>query len=139
MTLLLWLLALFAALQFTSAIGQWISVNKDATQASALLQSLASKLGFAGAIITTRMFIIAVFAAVYLLLPKDFLWLLMAGIAYYLYSTGKWVSVWSKLKAKAESAVSSETAQVVKTVEQNVQQTVASDVQTAIDDVKKTL
>jgi hypothetical protein len=99
-------LALFAflavvALQFSDAIGQYAVLNKDMSKASELLQKAVAKFGLAPTIITTKVVIVAVVAALYFLTSLP-LWLWLAAVVYYLYRTGKWTVVWSLLKKELQ-------------------------------------
>lgn len=93
------------ALQFTDGIMSYGVLSNGITQASKTLQWAVGKIGLAPTIITTKVVIVAVFVALYMLTTLPF-WLYAAAVAYYLYRTGKGALLWkSILKAKAMATV----------------------------------
>jgi hypothetical protein len=112
------------ALQFTSAIGQWISENQKATQVVGWLQWLVSKIGLAPTIITTRVVVILAFVVLYELQLHWLVWAVFAAAAWYLYKTGSYVKLWYDLTTEASSVVN----QVTDDVTTDVTKTVVTDV-----------
>jgi hypothetical protein len=104
------------ALQFTSAIGQWISESQQATETVSWLQWLVSKIGLAPTIITTRVVVIAFFVVLYILQLHWLVWALLAAAAWYLYKTGKYVVIWAELKNEAVDVVDNGITDVTNTV-----------------------
>ncbi len=104
------------ALQFTSAIGQWVSESQKATETVQWLQWLVSKIGLAPTIITTRVFIIVVFALLYVLDQHWLVWAIFVVAAWYLYKTGKYVAIWAELKNDASAVIDNGEADVTKAV-----------------------
>ena len=100
-----WIIVAFIALQFTSGITEFIATNKAASKTVGALGWLASKIGLAPSIITTRVLIIAVAVLAYLFVPAWVSSLLLVAAVWYLYKTGKYLMLWSSLKSAAESAV----------------------------------
>lgn len=113
MSLLLFAVIALVALQFTSAIGQWISENQKATQTVAWMQWFVTKFGLAPTIITTRVVIIAAVVVAYELQQHWLVWAVLAASAWYLYKTAAYVTIWAKLKSEAESVVTGEITNVV--------------------------
>jgi hypothetical protein len=105
MFLLLCAFGAMIALQFTSGIGQWISANQQATQAVTQLQGLAAKIGLAPSLITTRVLVIALFIALYVLKVAIPFWAPIIPGLYYLWKTGVYLVLWRQFWAKAEQVV----------------------------------
>lgn len=115
MSLFLFAAIALIALQFTSAIGQWISESQQATQTVAWMQWLVGKLGLAPTIITTRVVIIAACVVAYELQQHWLVWAMLAAAAWYLYKTAAYVTIWAQLKSAAEHAVSGAVTNAVDT------------------------
>lgn len=113
MSLLLIAALCLIALQFTSAIGQWISENQQATQTVTWLQGLVSKIGLAPTIITTRVIIIAAFVVAYELQMHFLVYAIFAASAWYLYKTGKYLTIWVQLKNEAVNVVKGDAGDIV--------------------------
>jgi hypothetical protein len=145
MSLLLIAALCLVALQFTSAIGQWISENQQATQTVTWLQGLVSKIGLAPTIITTRVIIIAAFVVAYELQVHFLAYAIFAAAVWYLYKTGKYITVWAQLKKEAVTVVEGDAASIVgnlitdaeKTLVVNTQANAASSAAAAGVDVSK--
>jgi hypothetical protein len=119
------------ALQFTSGIGQWISENQQATQTLAKLQWLASKIGLAPAIITTRVLVIAAFVLLYFFVSHAVTIALFAGAGWYLYKTGKYIVIWHQVTAGVQTVVDNTAKDVVQNVVKDVSNTVQADASAA--------
>jgi hypothetical protein len=95
--MLLLIVICLIALQFSDAIASYPVFKNSLQTASSELQWLASLIGVGPAIITTKVVIVAVIVALYMLTTLP-LWLWIVAIAYYLYRTGKWAFMYMLLK-----------------------------------------
>lgn len=129
MSLLLIAALCLVALQFTSAIGQWISENQKATETVQWLQWLVSKIGLAPTIITTRVIIIAAFVVAYELQMHFLAYAIFVAAAWYLYKTGKYVTIWAQLKNEAVTVVEGDASTIVNTLITDAEKTFVTNTQ----------
>lgn len=97
MSILLWMVIGLIVLQFVDALMSYPVFNNSIKVAGHELQWLAGKIGVIPALVTTKVVVVAVIVALYLLTTLP-LWLWIAAIVYYLYRTGKWAFIYYLFK-----------------------------------------
>jgi len=101
MTLIFYILVALVVLQFSDALTKYKLYNETLTVASSEMQWLAGLIGIPAALITTKVVIVAVFVSLYVLTALPW-WLWLLAAAYYLYSTGKGLVLWSTLVTEVD-------------------------------------
>ena len=108
MNLTLLFVSIFIVLQFTNAITSIALFSNSIASATTLFKFYAGKVGVPAAVITTKVVLVAIVVALYMLTTLPY-WVYVAASAVYLYKTGEAAYLWAKIKSAAQTTATTVT------------------------------